>query len=219
MNPDEREPHGVRAWRRRRRILRGLTIAAAIVALASWLICGVSYLGEWDVFLASAPRRHAPGSLAPNTNTPLTVERDERHLMLGRGRFILRSMLVYTSTFDSPHSTANSRALSWATVDQFPHGRFELGWTGGPRADITLYLPASVLTVGCLALVLLQIRRPRPGRCAYCRYDLSGNADRAELAGRCPECGEPQPCAACGFSLLGLTIDTPCPECGWDRRY
>ncbi|MCP4251307.1 MAG: hypothetical protein GY778_30090 [bacterium] len=40
-------------------------------------------------------------------------------------------------------------------------------------------------TPGVLVAVLVATRRkPRPGRCDQCGYDLTGN-----VSGRCPECG------------------------------
>lgn len=45
------------------------------------------------------------------------------------------------------------------------------------------YVATVVSLVVAIPMRLLE-RRPRPGRCAVCDYDLTGN-----VSGRCPECG------------------------------
>jgi len=47
-----------------------------------------------------------------------------------------------------------------------------------------LWLPSLVLLIPTLLLWRRDRRRPRPGFCRRCDYDLTGNT-----TGRCPECG------------------------------
>jgi hypothetical protein len=58
---------------------------------------------------------------------------------------------------------------------------------GGGRYSINLplWLPFLALLIPTL-LLWRRDRKPRPGFCRRCDYDLTGNA-----SGRCPECGEP----------------------------
>ena len=47
-----------------------------------------------------------------------------------------------------------------------------------------LWLPLLVAVIST-AFLWYRDRRPRPGHCQKCGYDLTGN-----ISGRCPECGE-----------------------------
>ncbi len=63
-----------------------------------------------------------------------------------------------------------------------------LGWPHAPTAwafFIPLYVP--LLVAAAVAFHYYRLTRPpRPGCCAECGYDLTGNR-----SGRCPECGAP----------------------------
>jgi hypothetical protein len=50
---------------------------------------------------------------------------------------------------------------------------------------IPLWLPFLILLIPTL-LLWRRDRKPRPGFCRQCDYDLTGN-----ISGRCPECGTP----------------------------
>ena len=55
---------------------------------------------------------------------------------------------------------------------------------GGKWSDVPWQGPASGLVFGLIAL-RVPPRRPSPGLCPSCRYDLTGN-----VSGTCPECGK-----------------------------
>lgn len=79
--------------------------------------------------------------------------------------------------------TANPPGLGW-------HSHLRLGekaiWT--PRfADPYFFIPLWIPFVAILVPSLIgwyRSRRPQPGHCRKCSYDLTGNA-----SGVCPECG------------------------------
>jgi hypothetical protein len=61
-----------------------------------------------------------------------------------------------------------------------------------PRATTISFLGLSLLQWAALLVLILltnflqrRYRRPNPGHCKKCDYDLTGN-----LSGVCPECGE-----------------------------
>lgn len=55
------------------------------------------------------------------------------------------------------------------------------------RMGLVLFWPYAALVVGIGLYIALLPRRPGPGDCQRCHYDLSG-LDPVDLA--CPECGE-----------------------------
>ena len=57
-------------------------------------------------------------------------------------------------------------------------------WVSGYRVDLPLWLPFLILLVPTLLLWRRDRRKPHPGFCPRCDYDLTGNT-----TGRCPECG------------------------------
>ncbi len=54
--------------------------------------------------------------------------------------------------------------------------------------SLPLWLPFVILLIPTLLLWRRDRRKPRPGFCPRCDYDLTGNT-----TGRCPECGTPCP--------------------------
>lgn len=56
------------------------------------------------------------------------------------------------------------------------------GW--GRNLFVPLWLPFLLVAIPTFIL-WRRDRRPPPGHCLRCRYDLTGN-----VSGRCPECGE-----------------------------
>jgi hypothetical protein len=68
---------------------------------------------------------------------------------------------------------------AWAVSSNFLHGHL---WAFG----FPLWFPAAVFAAPPGLWLLRRIhRRPRPGHCPHCGYDLRGN-----VSGVCPECGE-----------------------------
>lgn len=64
------------------------------------------------------------------------------------------------------------------------------------------FVPIMLILLAALFAESMRARRiPRPGRCLFCRYDLSGVPESVPVAvsgvslgpRRCPECGEPWP--------------------------
>lgn len=55
---------------------------------------------------------------------------------------------------------------------------------GGDWLRLPLWLPFAVAAAPTLILFYRDRRRPPPGHCKKCGYDLAGN-----VSGRCPECG------------------------------
>lgn len=51
-----------------------------------------------------------------------------------------------------------------------------------------LWIPLLILVMPLACIWYAHMRRPLPGQCTRCRYDLRGNT-----SGRCPECGKPIP--------------------------
>ncbi len=49
---------------------------------------------------------------------------------------------------------------------------------------VPLWIPLLLIGIPSAILWWLDRRRPRPGHCRTCDYDLTGN-----VSGRCPECG------------------------------
>jgi hypothetical protein len=88
-----------------------------------------------------------------------------------------------------PNSTEAPEGVEWGLRDG------ELFFPGGPptltrrRGDWYFYVPLWMVSTLLLipAVVLWRIdRRPRPGHCPECGYDLAGLA----TGGVCPECGQ-----------------------------
>jgi hypothetical protein len=59
-------------------------------------------------------------------------------------------------------------------------------YSGHWQLFLPLWLPFLILLVPTLLLWRRDRRKPRPGFCRRCDYDLTGNT-----SGRCPECGTP----------------------------
>lgn len=177
-------------------------IAACCFVLTplAWLACAGSYFVEWSFFTAGPPRPRAAGAAWTPGGAPTPMEeRDETHWMFGHGRVAICSNTVYTRSFANPMADLNSRALAWATVDDFFIGmpvRFDW-YPAGPLMGVSLWIPAAALTA--LGVVLLAAgplrvwRKRQPWECVLCGYDLRGMAGRSESAARCPECGWAEP--------------------------
>ena len=58
-------------------------------------------------------------------------------------------------------------------------------FSGGPHS-IPLWIPFAAVGAPTVVLWFLGRRRPKPGHCRRCGYNLTGNT-----SGICPECGEP----------------------------
>src|SRR6185369_12295508 len=98
------------AWNRARRRRASILIAAALLAALAWTLCAPAALNDWGVFRAT-PK-------TPNTTYPANGrwQRDETHLLLGRGRLIVFTMHTYSDTFNP----AGSTALAWAVAPKRP---------------------------------------------------------------------------------------------------
>lgn len=215
-----RESARVRRWRFRRRLARWIVPILVCLPVLLWAIYALSLRVEWSTFTASAPRPHSQSVPAPvpPSGPSLTMERDETHVMFGRGRIALHSMLVYTASFDAPNADGNSFALAWATADDFFPGWFRYEWSPvGPTFGLSLWVPALAASPLLFLGLLAWRRRVRPGHCAGCGYDLRATGDDPRFAGRCPECGAGQVCPVCRGSLLELPVTAPCPTCAWNR--
>ena len=69
----------------------------------------------------------------------------------------------------------------------WPYRRPEIWYTlGGSKVfTLPLWIPLAIVAIPT-AILWYRDRRPPPGRCQECGYDLTGN-----LSGVCPECGMP----------------------------
>ena len=174
--------------RRRWAILAWVMAALSVCGWSAW---GFSHAVEWSTFTAGPVRAVAPraGSpVVPAAGMTAVEERDETHLMFGRGGMFVYSITVYTQSFAAPNTDVKSRVLAWATMDTmfpaFPPWRFDR-FAPGPNWGVRLWAIAAVPT-GMLALVLLMRRRVAPdGVCRWCRYPLAG----LPAGAACPECG------------------------------
>lgn len=163
----------------------------AALSVCGWGACGLSHAVEWSIFTAGPVRAVAPraGSpVVPAAGMTAVEERDETHVMLGRGGVFVYSLTVYTQSFAAPNADAKSRVLAWATVDSmfpaFPPWRFER-FAPGPNWGVRLWALAAIPTA-LLALCLIARRRVAPdGVCPRCRYPLTG----LPAGTACPECG------------------------------
>jgi hypothetical protein len=54
----------------------------------------------------------------------------------------------------------------------------------GKQVSLPLWLPVAAIAASTAYLWRADRRRPPPGHCQHCGYDLTGN-----VSGRCPECG------------------------------
>ena len=61
-------------------------------------------------------------------------------------------------------------------------------WAHSIGVLMPFWLPALVIGLPTAWLIYRDSRRPRPGCCRHCGYDLTAN-----LSGICPECGKPIP--------------------------
>ncbi len=66
-----------------------------------------------------------------------------------------------------------------------PFGMGLSEFSGGPYS-IPLWIPFAALAAPTGMVCILGRRRPKPGHCRRCGYNLTGNT-----SGICPECGEP----------------------------
>ena len=80
------------------------------------------------------------------------------------------------------------RSELWASVIETPRLESSSGPGADPgfRAVLPLWLPFVGLLLPTLLLWRRDRRKPRPGFCPHCDYDLTGNT-----TGRCPECSTP----------------------------
>ncbi len=80
-------------------------------------------------------------------------------------------------------------------------------WAGGRARHMEFPLWPLAAGAGLVAAVAWWLdppRRPRPGCCPACGYDLRGN-----VSGRCPECGTPRPARMRELLLRMLRLFRP----------
>lgn len=151
---------------RRRRVLRwvgtvlSLLILAAAVACLRWQTVSVGAGWGWKIGLNSGAFVAAHERASPS--------RSDEWLSFGR---------VYGSRAEL--------AERWGAFGLWPQ---DVTSSTGPWTVRWVFVPLwmlFVLTAIPTALIgWLDRRRPEPGRCANCGYNLTGN-----ITGRCPECG------------------------------
>jgi hypothetical protein len=90
-------------------------------------------------------------------------------------------------TWQSP----GSWGLNWPHATKCVNGMVNPPVFIGTVYGLPMWIPFTVLAIPTLWLWLSNVRRPVPGHCHGCGYDLTGN-----VSGRCPECGEA--CAEAG---------------------
>ena len=64
-------------------------------------------------------------------------------------------------------------------------GPGRIGLKAGNGVFVPLWLPFVIIAVTTGFLFWQDRKRPKPGHCQECGYDLTGNT-----SGRCPECGK-----------------------------
>ena len=84
---------------------------------------------------------------------------------------------IRTGRYESKRTPLIDRALGMR--DNGLQGTVITTWYSLP-----LWIPLAVAGIPTLFLTWRDRRRPVPGRCVMCNYDLTGN-----VSGRCPECG------------------------------
>lgn len=84
--------------------------------------------------------------------------------------------------FGTAYSSWEQFARNWSYG-----GRFRVGQYGPMRIIVVpLWIPFVALAIPTAFLWRLDRRRPAPGECPNCNYNLTGNTTRI-----CPECGQP----------------------------
>jgi hypothetical protein len=126
-------------------------------------------------------------TISRNYRVELGVRNAEAWLDSGRVSAVWRTERLErlaTWRFEFGPATAVSR---WWLPGMSPVARFYLADGGSVGVRISLaWLALLVLTL--TAVLWVRDRRPPPGHCPNCAYDLTGNQ-----SGACPECGEPCP--------------------------
>jgi hypothetical protein len=166
-----------RTWVRRRRIAKwgftGLWLALA----ALWLLTP-----NWELWIAGG---HYMCRLSARV---LILDRFEASQPE-------RPFQVYPLLTGSP--IASSRLLWgwsawWREAAQWPGASNGYVARGnqlvlyGTSYYLPVWIPLALLLIPTVLLWLADIRRPGPGHCQSCGYNLTGNT-----SGRCPECGTP----------------------------
>ncbi len=154
---------------RTRRILKWVGLAGCVLILASWLlsyVMAIRYMRpDWHISLSKGHVVFKEYNWwRPNRRLfPLGWQTDSPF------DASLRPDPRYTADFYNLWIVRHYKSTSWNTT------------------AVSLWLP--LLFVAIPAAVLWhRDRRPPPGHCKSCGYDLTGN-----VSGVCPECG--QPCA------------------------
>jgi hypothetical protein len=159
-----------------------------VVTLCFTMILAASWLTEHSRFVASQPVPSTRTIAPPGTPAAQRYERTETHFILGRGMFIIHSMLVHTEgPFSHPKADLNSRYLARYLVFQSlnPWTQVRFGFNSlGPEVHLSLWLPTAAAALLTALLYRRHRRRPIPGHCR------------------------------CGYALQGLKPGAPCPECG-----
>ena len=83
----------------------------------------------------------------------------------------------------APRGTNVTIKMSTPMANPFGLGLNE--FSSGPYS-IPIWIPFAAVSAPTVAFWLLGRRRPKPGHCRRCAYNLTGNT-----SGICPECGEP----------------------------
>ncbi len=84
-------------------------------------------------------------------------------------------------------------AICTASIASFPSYQRAMSKNGSLQAYVFFSMNAGLYVTCAILLLVMPVwrllhRRPPPGHCANCGYNLTGN-----VSGRCPECGQTLP--------------------------
>lgn len=148
--------------------MRWAAAGTAASLLLIW-ICSGWYFAGWD-------------GVGVQAHTQIAIHRGRIHL--------------YRLSTETPYLLQLAHtARGWRIARNFPMDhRWDWGFlweqregSGRPFTIVEVAVPlwALALPAALLAAMLWHVRRPRPGRCNHCGYNLSGLPPAAP----CPECG------------------------------
>jgi hypothetical protein len=161
------------------RVTRKLRVCKWIGTALCALMAGALLLSYWwciDLgWMPSAPGKHAyqvsvcPGFVRiESTNKPMPQR--GWHLALGPA-----TEPLYPGMDVLPGSGSSSRGVQTPTMSSSVISSY---------VTLPIWLLLLVSLIPTLLLWRRELRRPAPGFCRHCDYDLTGNT-----SGRCPECG------------------------------